>query len=176
MGSRGGEGGVLQGLLEHAAREYERVDTEARGPDAVAAETSSPARATAAVLKRSFRPDGSTNSAGAADPEGRSAGGATSNGGDGSSPFCDAGTPSRKRRRVDSGPLSVSASSPSGGARQGLNSHFSEDGGASAGEGYGGETDAAAGKDGEGTNRLGNLFIFLARLHQQRRVCCITAV
>ena len=144
MGSRGGGG--LQGLLEHAAREYEKVDTEERGPEEGPEETG----AVALLTPRSNRPDaGGPKSSGSADPEEQSANRKASNGGDGSDSR-DAGTTSRKRQRVDSRPLGVSPS-PS----RGLNSHFSEDGGASGGESYGGDAGADAGKGGTGTNRGG---------------------
>lgn len=163
MGSRGGGGG-LQGLLEHAAREYEKVETVARGPEEAGSEHTS----AVAVLKRSNRPAGSAKSSGSADPEEQGADRITRNGGDGSSPR-GAGTPSRKRQRVDAGPPAVSPS-PCGGGGQGLNSPFSEDGGGSAGESYGGDAEASAGKDGTGTNPLAMLHFF-SWLEQWCPVC-----
>lgn len=157
MGSRGGG---LQGLLEHAAREYEKVDTEARGPEVGSAEETG---AVALLTPRSNRPAAGSpaKSSGSADSEEQSAGRTASNRDDGSDSR-EAGTPSRKRQRVvDSGPRGVSPS-----PRRGLNSgHFSEDG-ASAGESYEGDAGAVAGKeDGAGTNRFG-----IVRFVSRRRV------
>lgn len=147
MGTRGGGGG-LQGLLEHAAREYEKVDTEARGPEVLRSEETT----TDALVKRSNRPAESPSAS--AGPKERSADRATSSRGDGSSPR-GAGTPSRKRQRVDSGSLGMSPS-PS----RELNSHFSEDGGGSAGESYAGDAEAAtAGKGGAGTIAVRLVFV-----------------
>eukprot|EP00903_Cladosiphon_okamuranus_P008324 g8008.t1 len=150
MGSRGGGGG-LQDLLEHAAREYEKVDTAARGPE----ELGSPETiAAAAVLKRSNQPAGNAESSGSADPEGQGTDRVPSSGGDGSNPSWT-GTPSRKRQRVGAGPTAVSPS-PEGGGGQGPKSHFSEDGG-SGWESNGRDAEAAAGKDGaEGRRRQGS--------------------
>lgn len=137
MVSRGGGG--LQGLLEHAAREYKRVDTATGGPEVQE------------DLRRFIdRPAFSPTSTGSAHLEEQSADRTASNPSRGSSPR-DAGMPSRKRQRVDSGPHGVSPLSPS---TAGLKSQFSEDGGASAGENYGAEAVACAGKDGAGTNRF----------------------
>lgn len=143
MGSRGGGG--LQGLLEHAAREYERVDTETRGPEVRPKEM--PNRPAAAAPSPQF--------SWSSDPEEQSADRLASSRGNGSSPR-GAGMPSRKRPRDASRPFGASLS-PS----QGLNSHFSEDGeGGSAGEGYGGDAEAAAEREGAGTNRFGVIRLF----------------
>lgn len=140
MGSSGVGG--LQGLLEHAAREYEKVDTETRGPEVVRSSE------TSAVLKRSNRP-GSPKSSGSADPEEQSADRTASDRSRGSSPR-DAGAPSRKRQRVIPGATLRASLSPG----RGLNSHFSDERGALAGESYAGDAEPAAGKDGAGANHL----------------------
>lgn len=145
-GARGGGG--LQGLLEHAAREYEKVDTETTAPDAVRSQETS-----AALGKWSNQPAGSPQSSESADIEEQSTDGIASNRSRGSGPR-DAGTPSRKRQRVDLGLLGVSPSSPC----RGLN-NFSEDGGP-AGQSYGGDAEAFAGEDGTDRNRIGLVRLF----------------
>ena len=136
----------MQGLLEHVAREYQKVDIDARGPALLAS-------ASARVGVASTRSNGPISS-GSADPEEQSPDHRrASNRGNGSD-SSKAGTPSRKRQRVGSGPHELS-SSPSSPGRE-LDSRRSEDGlgGVSAGESYGGDRGAVAGQEEAGTNEL----------------------